>query len=192
MRNYPAIMAISIIFVLMSSVLSQPNITPDVQVDYLIKILKYNKSVTETPGDEVRVGIIYANNTESTQYYQAFDDALFEKVKAKEAIVGKKLNYSGILFSSEDKFQKDLQSLKFSVFLIIDGNDNNLLSICKVAQQQGILTFSGVKRYLNNGVTSGVENIDGQNKVVINLNSANSEGASFKAELLNIAKVIRS
>ena len=192
MRNYPAIMAISIIFVLMSSVLSQPNITPDVQVDYLIKILKYNKSVTETPGDEVRVGIIYANNTESTQYYQAFDDALFEKVKAKEAIVGKKLNYSGILFSSEDKFQKDLQSLKFSVFLIIDGNDNNLLSICKVAQQQGILTFSGVKRYLNNGVTSGVENIDGQNKVVINLNSANSAGANFKAELLNIAKVIRS
>ena len=85
---------------------SQTVVSPTEQVDFLIRILKYNKTIEETEGAELRIGIVYADNPDSKKSYQAYDDALFEKVKAKENIVGKKLTYSGLLFTTGADFLK--------------------------------------------------------------------------------------
>ncbi len=121
----------------------------------MLRILKYNKTVAGAEGAELRVGIIYADNDESKKSYQAYEDALYEKVKAGKKVVGKTLTYSGVLFSTGADFLKTMGALEFAVFLIIEGNDDNLATINDVAQTKRIMTFSGV------------ENIAGKNKVVI-------------------------
>ncbi len=162
------------------------------QTDLLIKMLGYNKSLAKVDGDAIRIGVIYSqSNAESMTDWQNVAQSLFEMITAGKTIHSKKITFSGIDFTSADGLKNTSSSLNVSVFYITPGHDANLSAISNVAKSEGILTFSGVRSYLTQGIASGVELVGNSPKIVINLPSAKSQGAEFNAQLLSIANVIK-
>ena len=162
------------------------------QADMLIKILGYDRTLLQNSFEVVRVGIIYEeSNAASISEFQGISDNLFDLMSAGRTVGGKKVTFSGVAFKNSDYFLDTVHNLNVNVLYITSGNDANLAYILRTAQNEGILTFSCVPYYLDRGVASGVEEIDGGLKVVIHLTAAKAQGADFKAELLKISRVIQ-
>ncbi|OGC07189.1 hypothetical protein A2V82_04345 [candidate division KSB1 bacterium RBG_16_48_16] len=166
------------------------DIPPDQQADLLVKILGYNRTLLNKNTTSVRVGIIYCEDKLSVETYQRLDESFYKLVLDDRKIGTKKLIFSGIAIKSESYLENTASVLNVDVFVVTPGNDKNLLTIARVAEKLGILTFSAIKEYVAMGLASGLEVKDGKPKIIINLPLAKAQGANFKAELLSIASVI--
>jgi hypothetical protein len=182
-------------FILMSCLFlfaSDNVVSPEKQTDILLKVLGYDRSLLNRGGKSLRIGVIYTDlNPESVGAWQKINTSLDHITSGGCTVGGKKLSYSGILYTSEEDLKRFASMVRVAVFFVTPGNESNLASITRVAQSEGILTFSGVIHYMVRGIATGVELIDGNPKIVIHLSSAKAQGADFKADLLKIAKVIQ-
>jgi hypothetical protein len=160
--------------------------------DILFKVMSYDRTVLGREDAQLRVGIVYTESSASSMSgFEQIMDSLFELVKAGRTVGGKKVTCSGISYTSESALADMVRMLKVTVLFVTPGNDGNLSAIDRVAKSSGVLTFSGVTEYISKGVAAGVEMVDGNPKVVVDMASAKAQGANFKAELLTVARVIQ-
>ena len=160
--------------------------------DILFKVMSYDRTVLGREDAQLRVGIVYLeSNAASMSGFEQIMDSLFELVKAGRTVGGKKVTCSGISYASESGLADMVRMLKVTVLFITPGNDGNLAAISRVAKSAGVLTFSGVPEYISKGIAAGVEIVDGNPKVVVDMTAAKAQGANFKAELLSVARVIQ-
>ena len=160
------------------------------QVDMLVKLLSYNRNFLQGEED-IRIGLVYDSSPESTAFFNEFSQSLMHVITSGQKIGKRKITFSGLQFASLADLNSMASMFNVAVFVVAPGNDNNLASISKVAQDQGIFTYSSVGQYLAQSVATGVENVNGQIKIVVNLPLAKIQGAQFKAELLQVARVIK-
>lgn len=162
------------------------------QTEVLLKMLNYNSSIDAIEGNSLRIGIVYSeSNSKSMSDYEAIGNSLFDLISAGKKVKAKKITFSGIGFTSGANLKTQASNLNVAVLYVTPGNDANLAAISQVASSEGILTFSGERSYLTQGIASGVEMVGSNAKIVINLPSAKSQGAKFSAQLLQIANVLR-
>ena len=172
---------------------AQSNTVPEAQqADLLLKVMNYDRAMSKRSEDVIRIGIIYNEaNTESMSTWEKVGDSLFDLIAAGKKVGNKKITFSGLQYTTESGLEQMASSLGVAVFYVMPGNTQNLQAISNVAKRIGVLTYSGVKEYIANGVASGVEMVEGKAKIVIHLPKAKEQGASFRAELLKLARVIQ-
>lgn len=162
------------------------------QTELLLKMLNYNGAIKKIDGSSLRIGIVYTeSNAKSMTDYEQIGNSLFDLISAGKQVQSKKITFSGIGFTNAANLKTQANNLNVAVLYVTPGNDANLSAISEVASSSGILTFSGVRSYLTQGIASGVEMVGGAPKIVINLPSAKAQGAQFSAQLLQIANVLR-
>jgi hypothetical protein len=164
----------------------------DKQVEFFLKVLKFDRTAMGKAGDIIRVAIVYdANNGTPSDLVSQIDDILYAKTTSGESIGDKKLNYSLFSFASKAQFEQQLHSFQISAFFIMPGNDKNVELISEVAKASGIITFSGVEGYMSRGVAVGVKDVEGKPKIVVHLPMAKEQGADLDANLLKLADIIK-
>lgn len=190
-RSLPKLVGFLFLFLFMQGTMAQGGLIDyQKQVDMLVKLLSYNRNFLQGEGD-IRIGLIYKNSPESIAYFNEFSESLMNVISKGQKVGKRKITFSGLEFSSQADLNASASTFNVAVFVVAPGNDGNLVPISKVAQDLGIFTYSSVGQYLAQNVATGVENVDGQIKIVVNLPLAKIQGAQFKAELLQVARVIK-
>ena len=164
----------------------------DKQIDFFLKVLKFDRNVMDRPGDKIRVGIIYGgNNGTPSNLVSQIDDILYNKSVAEEKVGEKILTHSLLAFTSRANFEQQLKLFQISAFFIMPGNDSNVAEISDIAKQAGIITFTGVPQYVVDGIAVCVKDVDGKAKIIVNLPLAKEQGADLNANLLKMAEVLK-
>lgn len=161
---------------------SEPLTLPlDVQLAYLLKALDYDVDRKSEFKQEIRIGVIYAAENpgsvavqnELTQYLRSYSGT-------------RRIIPAAVAFTGIDRLKEIVNSSRFNLFYICPGNASNLPDILSVAKEGHILTATGVRDYVEKGVSIGMLGVSprGETKVALFLNSRT---AKWEAGLMSFA-----
>ena len=187
-----SIFIVLIIVIYFSSIAIATDVAINKQIDLFIKAMGHNRTLLKLDVENIRIGILCNSKDEKSKAQMVtVSDGFYEHVVAKTKIGDKPILYSILEFSSTERLINNIKQLGVTALFILAGNEKNISSIVKAANSSKIITFSGDSNYLNHGIATGVEDVGGKIKFVINLASAKEQGANFKAGLLKLSKIIK-
>ena len=163
----------------------------DLQAKLLLKILTFDRNLEKRADSAVVVGIVYnPENTDSKKAKSEFSKAL-EKYSDKK-VKGLPVSQIGLKYSSWAGLLDNIKSYNVSVLYVTSGNSDNLKGVLKASRADSVLTVTGVPKYVEEGVSIGFGLKENKPEIIVNLSSAEAEGADFSSQLLKLAKVIKS
>ena len=100
-----------------SQILQAAELPLDKQVEFFLKVLKFDRTAMGREGSSLRVGVVYAGNdgTPATLLTQ-IDDILYEKSVAGEKVGEKSLTHSLLGFTSRANFEQQLKLFQIQFY----------------------------------------------------------------------------
>ncbi len=160
-----------------------------IQYEILTKVLSFDKELRNHDSAQLTIAVIYQRDvTVSEALYAEF----FEVVNNTEELIiqNLKVRCISIDLSSEKNLRLIVSKSKIDVFYIAPLRAFDIRTILKLSSEQSILTTTGVKEYIDAGVSVGIGTKRNRPQIVINLPQAKAEGADFSSRLLKLAKII--
>ncbi len=154
----------------------------------LVRALAYDRNLPDRAGSSVSVGILYkadAGGEVANQAHDAFTALGGVKVG------GLPLESTLIPWTDSDALKLSLKDGGVDAVYVVTGFTDEVEAIKTVTRENDILTLAGERSYIDAGMSVGVFDKGGEPKLAINLPASKAEGASFSAELLRLAEVIR-
>lgn len=152
----------------------------NVQLPLFQKIWKLDRSFTRHPS--VIVAIVY-------------QESYAESVQVKEQVShwvdgkGRHLHTVAVAIDGTENVNA-LKSIEADVFYIAPLRAADIGAIAKIARSRHIRTNTGVPNYAEDGLGVAIDVRDDHPLIVINLPASEAEGASFPAQLLQLARLI--
>jgi len=165
-------------------------VSTDLQYQFLLKILTFDRNLETRIGDEIVIGILYQSKFRLSEITKNSLVSSIEKssIKTLEDIP---IRYVNIDLNRENNLAGVLSGENVDILYIAPLRAFNLKPIIELSQSNKILTFTGVPEYTEDGIGIGI-GIKGNNpQIIINLNSSQLEGCDFSSKLLNLARIIR-
>jgi len=154
----------------------------------LARALAYDRNLPDRAGPSVGVGILYVSGSgddESKAVHAAF--SALSAVK----IGGLPVEVTLIPWKSADALTGSIDTSGVDALYVCSDLTEKLDDIKGVSQAKSVLTIAGERKYVEAGLSMGVFDKAGEPKLAVNLPASKAEGASFSAELLRLADVIR-
>ena len=168
----------------------ETDVSPDVQVPIIMRILAYDRNLESRAGAEVTVGIVYApTDPQSVKGANEVSDAFYRY--AGKTVKRLPVRYVLVEYTTPENLERSVATRGIDVLYVAPGNAQNLAGITKVSQARSITTTTGVPEYVRRGVSVGVGRSQERAQILINLTSSRAEGCEFDASLLRIATVLK-
>ena len=163
----------------------------EVQYPLLLKIISFDHNFnSKIHNNIIIIGIIYQErNINSKDCAENLLDAA-ENSPIKTAF-GKQVILEMINISNAAEGLRKLNSGEYSILYIAPLRAFELSKITSIAENQKILTFTGVPKYVNEGISVGIDIQSDKPRIVINLTSALSAGCDFHPQLLKISRIVQ-
>jgi hypothetical protein len=161
----------------------------DVQIELLPKILSLNKSFDlDNPDTKINIGILYSsllrNSTEVKN--EIFDNAPNNEIMIKKT----KAILIPIDIAKFANIESHLIKNNITVLYFTPLRGYDVSQISKICKEEKIISFTSVSEYTKDEDVSVGFQLDGKKlKIIINLESAKSEGANFSSHLLKISNI---
>ncbi len=160
----------------------------EVQMKIIPKILSLDKNFNYKKDDEYNIGIIYSSNQRNSVKIKK---ELEIAVKNKTIFIKKtKVKATFIDLSQITNLEKYIKEYDLNVIYITPLRGVDISSLSKICKQEKILTITGVLDFMQAGISVSFDIVNKKLKIVINNDSAKSEGVIFSSRLLRIAKLI--
>jgi YfiR/HmsC-like len=159
-----------------------------IQYTLLLKIMTYNKNFLGKATDKVIIGIVFQSGYRiSTDAKETLVDVIDGSgLKVENRIV----NYILIDLSGSAGMEYFVKNSSPDVLFVLPMRGINISNITDVSERYKIMTFTVVPAFMDDGISACV-NMDGEKPVImINRNSARSEGVDFSSQLLKVARII--
>jgi len=158
------------------------------QYTLLLKMITYNKNFLNKVTDKVTIGIVFQNR------YRLSADAKENLVNVIDdlglKVENRVVEYILMDLSESSRLEYFVNNLSLDVLFVLPLRGTDINSIIAFSKKYKIMTFTSVPAYMNDGISTCVD-MDGQNPVIIiNRNSARSEGVEFSSQLLKVARII--
>ena len=160
-----------------------------IQYTLLLKILTYDKNFLNKATDKVIIGIVFQSGYRvSVDAKETLVDAIDESgLKVENRIV----SYILMDMSGSGSMEYFVNNSYPDVLFVLPMRGINMSYITSLSKRYKIMTFTSVPAYMNDGISTCV-NMDGEKPVImINRNSARSEGLDFSSQLLKVARIIQ-
>jgi hypothetical protein len=168
----------------------ETDVSPDVQVPIIMRILAYDRNLESRAGAEVTVGIVYAPaDPQSVKEANAVSDAFYRY--AGKTVKRLPIRYVLLEYTTPENLERSVATRGIDVLYVAPGNAQNLAGITRVSQARSITTTTGVPDYVRRGISVGVGRSQERAQILINLTSSRAEGCEFDASLLRIATVVK-
>jgi len=168
---------------------AQSGLSPQVEAQLLLRVLAYDRSLDQRPGDNVVVAILYdATNGTSNRARAGIVRAF--RATPIQMIGSKNLKFLEVNVADANLVGTLRQESVVAAY-ITDGLENRLPALLDAAQSAHVTTLSGNMRYAWRGVAAAVDTVAGRPQIYVNLSSARASGADFPATLLKLATVIK-
>lgn len=174
------------------SVAQESTVPVATQYPLFLKIFAYDHALADRSGDEVTIGILYQSR------FRASRTALEELMDASRDR-NVPLNIKGIpirVVPLELKNERDvgqlLEANEIDLLYVTPLRSTDLRRLHDACRSRGVVSFTGVPEYVEEGVAVGLDLMGGKPKILINVAAAREEGASFSGQILQLARIVKS
>jgi hypothetical protein len=159
-----------------------------VQYEILTKVLSFDKKFREHDSNTLTIAILYQKDVTVSE---ALHNELLEVIQEckEETVQNLKVKFVSLDLSSEKNLRLIISKSNIDVFYIAPLRAYDIRSILKLCSEQHILSASGVREYIDAGVTVGIGTKRNRPQIIINATQAKAEGREFSSRLLKLAKI---
>lgn len=162
----------------------------ETQVPILLKVLGFDRKVTDRPGEPLRIGVLYQPRVRSSRAVaDAFRDAASRS--GIRAVADRALQFVAIEFEGEGDLARTLGSAQVDAVYVAPLRAVRIAAVTDITRRRHITTLTGVPGYVVDGLAVGL-GVRGQKpEILVNLASHKAEGAQFSAQLLKMARIVQ-
>jgi hypothetical protein len=162
----------------------------DIFVVIAFKILSYDNNLKKRCPNGVRVGIIgNTNNSDSKKTMKE----IFTKIRTNknQHINNIPIHSKPIGISNISDVERIFLNLDLNTLILSDGLSDEVMDlIFEHAKQKKVLIITNNKYYLQKGAAVGIVLHKNKPKILLHIENAISQGASFDARLVRLAHVV--
>lgn len=151
------------------------------QVALFYKIFEFDQTLADVKTPTVNLGI----------FYNPLDAG---SVQAKEAIKSDFLKLGGVAISGKNILVEEITSPRqlggMNIVYVTPGSDSFIQDIVHQCNEYGMLSISGVAKYISQGLTLVIIRENKKPKIVINGIALKGCGVKLSSKLLALAKII--
>lgn len=160
----------------------------DRQVVVLLKALSYDRNLEKRSGERVNIAVLYKDGegaeAEAHELAEAFDKA------GKDGIKGLPVTTQVVAFKSVEELLKQIETHGFNTLYIHPSLTFALSSVQQVTRSRKILSLSGTRKLVEQGLALGVYLDRGVPRLVMNARAGLVEGLVLDPAIILVATVI--
>lgn len=160
----------------------------ETQIPIFLKLLTFDRNLGTRDGSDLVIAIVYQSGYRESQ--SARRQAETELRKASQLIEGLTITVVAIDLEREPDLGRRLSQEDVAAMYISPLRATDIKAIVKLSRAAQVRSFSGVSRYVSQGVAMGVALRGDLPQIVVNLPAAREEGADYPAQVLKLARVI--
>jgi hypothetical protein len=153
----------------------------EVQVPLLLKILTFNRSLTDA-ADPLVVGIVFQHRNRASA-------AIGEEVRGLLMAAPRPIRVVVIDLDETRDLRGTLLRESVRVVYVAPLQAVSVSTLTEATRGERVVSVTGVPRYVEQGLAVGIDLSDSRPRIVINLAASRAEGADFSAELLKLARL---
>jgi hypothetical protein len=183
---------IRLLLFLLTILISQPGwtkVADSIICKVFLKIISYDTKMMTGPIDEIKIGIISLKKNIQSQQDAKNKLESFEALKNWQ-IKGKSFTAKIISIKNAQDLITVIRRQSHDVLYLSDGLDNLIADIGSMANRNDILLITCNKNYLKKEVSVCVDGSGKNPKILLNLESATRQGASFDARLVRLSTIV--
>ncbi len=166
-----------------------PPVPTDQQVNFLARVLTYDRNLKARAGDAVVIGILHqASNPKSRDMMRELAEAIDRS--GVRRVRGLKLSYVPLEIDGGLPSGRELESSGITVIYVTPLQGVDVGAIADLCRANGITSATAVYEYVEAGLAVGLVHNGSRPPVLINLPAAAEEGADFSSHLLKLARVL--
>lgn len=161
-------------------------VPPELQVELLAKVVRYDRQFTARADDIVQVLVVHApGSAESTRIGQALLSALAGTPK----LGGRAHHDELVSFTTDDALLSTVKAKKAAIVLFAPELAGRATALATLFSGCACLTVSSTPAGVREGLVLGFDLVSGKPRMLFNLGQSRRQGADFKAELLQLMTV---
>jgi YfiR/HmsC-like len=174
-----------------ASRLAQADAADDRRALVMLRVLAYDKQLTQRSGNDLRVIVVYpsgdAGAAERERWMAAFGKVRKVKVDGRSVVVAAHQFESGVALD------KVLDTLHPAALVACDGLLKQIAGakLASLTRSRKVMSFSTREADVVSGLSVGVVAGKSRDEIVVNLGAATAEGVKFDAGLLQLARSIK-
>ena len=154
----------------------------------LARALAYDRNLPDRAGATVGIGVLYKTGDHEDSAKKAYES--FSALGGVK-VGGLPVEITLVEWHDADTLINGIESGGIDALYVCAGLTDQVEAIKQVSRAKRVLTLASQRSYVEAGMTLGVFENAGEPKLAVNLPASKAEGASFSAELLRLAEVIR-
>lgn len=154
----------------------------------LVRALAYDRNLAQRFGGDLKVGVLH--DREPLEGEPKVVLGVLDALKSVK-IGGLSLSAVAVRWTDAAGLEGAVKDQEIDVLYIAMGLDDAAAAAPEVSHASKRATMTRHRPYLDVGLALGIDEVNGKPRVAVNLPAAKAEGASFTAELLRIAEVVR-
>lgn len=160
----------------------------ETQIPIFLKLLTFDRNLTTAAGSELRIAILYQGGNRESLATQRLADT--ELQKATRLFQGLTARIVAIDLEHEDDLARRLTDENVVAAYIGPLRAVDLKALLRTTRAAHVRTFSGVTRFVSQGVAMGVTMRGDLPQILVNLAAAREEGADYPAQVLKLARMV--
>lgn len=160
----------------------------ETQIPIFLKLLTFDRNLATRAGTELVIAIAYQGGNRESLTARLQADA--ELRKAPELLSGLTTRVVLIDLERERNLGQRLEQERVVAMYIGPLRATDVRSLLKISRVAHVRTFSGVSRYVAQGVAMGVTRRGDLPQILVNLAAAREEGADYPAQVLRLARMV--
>lgn len=160
----------------------------ELQLNIFVKVLKFDRALEEKKKDEIVLGILY--HARVRESYLA-KDQLIEAIRATQpSVQGRPIRAVPLTVTTPEELEAAIVEHGLDLLYVGPVRAMNVRRFTPVTRARSVLTLTGVPQFVQDGVAIGIGLAGDKPEIIVNMESARSEGANLQARLLNLARII--
>ena len=160
----------------------------EVQVPLLLKILAFDRALTSTKSDSLVVGVVFQGRNRTSSDIGAEVRGQLT-AGGRQSVAGRSIRVVPIDLDATDDISAMLLRDSVRVLYVAPLRAVAISTVAAATRERLVVTFTGIPRYVEQGLSVGIDVNGVRPQIVINLPASRAEGALFSADLLKVARI---
>jgi hypothetical protein len=163
----------------------------EVQIPLLFKILTFDRGLgARPPGKVIVIAVVFQTGFRASLVAR---NQIVDALKAMQdaTISGHPVRWVAVEWKDGEQLRQALNHERTDVVYLTPVRGVELDPITRAARTGGMTTFTGVTRYVEQGLALSVGIVRERPQIIVNLPATRAEGSDFTSQLLRLCKVIQ-
>ena len=169
-----------------------PEVPIATQYVLFLKIFAYDHALADGPGEDITIGVLYQPRYRASRSAEEEFRRIYRDTRPPSSIKNRRVRVVGLELGEGGDIRELLEANDVDLLYVTPLRSFEVRDIRRASRSLGIVTFTGVPEYVEQGLAVGLDLMGGKPKILINAAAATAEGATFSGQLLQLARIVKS